>query len=76
MANATKRPETVVGLHFFNPAHLNILVEVIYTNTTDKTALNTVVQIAKQISKTPVIVGNAPGFCGNRMSHSYFAEVS
>jgi len=75
MALATKRPSRVVGMHFFNPAHINALVEVIHGQHTDKDSFNTVVHIAKQLQKVPVVVGNGPGFCGNRMCHSQFVEA-
>lgn len=62
-------------MHFFVPAHINVLVEIIHCSHTNKDSFNKVVQVAKQLGKAPVVVGNGPGFCGNRMCHALFSEA-
>lgn len=67
LAAATKRPERVVGLHFFNPVPMMSLVEVIRGLQTDDATAAAVEAAALQIGKTPVKVRNSPGFVVNRM---------
>ena len=69
IASATKRPESVVGMHFFNPAVLLKLVEVISTEKSSKEAINTTFETAKKMNKVPVIVQkDSPGFIYNRVN--------
>jgi 3-hydroxyacyl-CoA dehydrogenase len=67
IAQATKDPSRVLGMHFFSPAHIMRLVEVVRAEKTSPGALATVVDLAKRIGKIPVVVGVCDGFVGNRM---------
>jgi 3-hydroxyacyl-CoA dehydrogenase len=67
IARATSRPESVLGLHFFSPANVMKLLEVVRGEKTDKPVVATAMQLAKKIGKVPVLVGVAFGFVGNRM---------
>jgi 3-hydroxyacyl-CoA dehydrogenase len=73
MAAATSRPENVLGLHFFSPAHIMKLLEVVGGEKTSDTAMATGFQIAKRLSKQPVEAGNGFGFIGNRIYAAYRA---
>jgi 3-hydroxyacyl-CoA dehydrogenase len=74
IASATKRPMDVIGLHFFSPAHIMRLLEVVRGSATSTEVLATTLQIAKRLRKTSVVVGNCYGFVGNRMLYSYGRE--
>jgi 3-hydroxyacyl-CoA dehydrogenase len=63
----TKRPEDVIGLHFFSPANVMKLLEVIRADHTAKDVIATSMKLAKQIGKVAVLAGVTPGFIGNRM---------
>jgi 3-hydroxyacyl-CoA dehydrogenase len=67
IAAHTRRPEDVLGMHFFSPANVMRLLEIVRGAKTSKSALATVVQIAPKIGKIGVVVGVAHGFVGNRM---------
>src|SRR5262249_14006847 len=67
IAAATRRPQDVVGVHFFSPANVMRLVEVVRGVHTAPDALATAVQIASTLGKVPVVVGVCFGFVGNRM---------
>lgn len=67
MAAETKRPEAVVGLHFFSPANIMRLLEVVRGAKTSPAVLKTVMALAKKIGKIAVVSGVCPGFIGNRM---------
>ena len=67
VASATKRPDKVIGMHFFNPAPVMKLVEVIKGMATSEETFNAVKEIAQNIGKTPVEVAEAPGFVVNRI---------
>jgi 3-hydroxybutyryl-CoA dehydrogenase len=67
VAAATKRPNKVIGMHFMNPVPVMQLVEVVKGLATDDDTLNTVVELAKKLSKTPVVVNDSPGFVSNRV---------
>lgn len=67
IASATKRPEKVIGMHFFNPVPMMALVEVIRGIITSDETYNTVVELAKKLGKSPVTVEEAPGFVVNRL---------
>lgn len=67
VASATKRPDKVIGMHFFNPAPIMKLVEVIRGAATSQETFNTVKEISETIEKTPVEVAEAPGFVVNRI---------
>ncbi|MDP1736921.1 MAG: 3-hydroxyacyl-CoA dehydrogenase NAD-binding domain-containing protein [Caulobacter sp.] len=67
IATAVKRPEAVIGLHFFSPANVMRLLEVVRADHTSKSVIATAMQLAKKIGKVAVLVGVCPGFVGNRM---------
>ncbi|MFC4310648.1 3-hydroxyacyl-CoA dehydrogenase NAD-binding domain-containing protein [Steroidobacter flavus] len=67
IARATKRPEWVLGLHFFSPANVMRLLEVVRGEQTSKQVVATAMQLAKKIGKIGVLVGVCHGFVGNRM---------
>ena len=69
IASATKRPESVIGLHFFSPANIMKLLEVVRGKNTSDDVIATCMSFAKRISKVPVLVGVCPGFVGNRILH-------
>lgn len=75
IAGFTKRPSDVVGLHFFSPANVMKLLEVVRGETTSKDVLATVMQMAKTIGKTAVVSGVCDGFIGNRMIEQYFRQA-
>jgi 3-hydroxyacyl-CoA dehydrogenase len=67
MADATARPERVLGMHYFSPAHVMRLVEVVRSRATAPAAVARAVAIAERLGKLPVVVGVCFGFVGNRM---------
>ncbi|MDA9412995.1 3-hydroxyacyl-CoA dehydrogenase NAD-binding domain-containing protein [Bradyrhizobium sp. CCBAU 45384] len=67
IAKATKRPQDVLGMHFFSPANVMKLCEIVRADKTAPDALVTAVSIARKIAKVPVVVGVCDGFVGNRM---------
>jgi 3-hydroxyacyl-CoA dehydrogenase/enoyl-CoA hydratase/3-hydroxybutyryl-CoA epimerase len=75
ISRGLRRPGRVVGMHFFNPATRMPLVEVIRTAATDRDALDTVIALARRLKKTPVLVGDAPGFLVNRVLMPYLSEA-
>jgi 3-hydroxyacyl-CoA dehydrogenase len=75
IAAATKRPESVIGMHFFSPAHIMRLVEIVRGRATATTILATALAFAKKLSKVGVAVRNGPGFVGNRMMFPYMYEA-
>src|SRR3954452_18174117 len=75
LANATKNPARVVGLHFFNPVPRMALVEVVKLPSTNPTAAATAVALAARVGKTPVVVGDGPGFIVNRVLMPYLSEA-
>jgi 3-hydroxyacyl-CoA dehydrogenase len=72
----TKRPEAVIGTHFFSPANVMKLLEVVRGKKTSYEALATTMALAKGMRKVPVVVGVCDGFVGNRMVHKYAGEAS
>src|SRR5882757_1610581 len=76
IANFTRRPADVVGLHFFSPANVMRLLEVVRGDRCANDVLATVMQLAKKIRKLAVVSGVCDGFIGNRMIHQYFAQAS
>ena len=75
IAAATKRPQDVIGLHFFSPAHIMKLLEVVRAGKTADDVLATCMALAKTIRKTPVVSGVCYGFIGNRMLGHYAREA-
>jgi 3-hydroxyacyl-CoA dehydrogenase len=71
IAGFTQRPQDVVGLHFFSPANVMKLLEVVRGEKTAKDVLATVMAVAKKIRKTAVVSGVCDGFIGNRMIEQY-----
>jgi 3-hydroxyacyl-CoA dehydrogenase len=75
IANFTRRPSDVLGMHFFSPANIMRLLEVVRGDATAKDVLATVMQLAKKIRKLAVVSGVCDGFIGNRMIHQYSAQA-
>jgi 3-hydroxyacyl-CoA dehydrogenase len=75
MANVTSRPGDVIGLHFFSPANVMRLLEVVRGEQTDKSTIATAMQLGKTLGKVAVLSGNAPGFIGNRMLAGYTRQA-
>lgn len=67
LAQASHRPERVVGMHFFNPAHLMRLVEIVKGEKTSEETLETVRQVARRLRKEPITVRDSPGFASSRL---------
>lgn len=75
LAAGTGRPGDVVGMHFFSPAHVMKLLEVVRGKETDREVLATALAVAKRLRKVPVVAGVGPGFIGNRLYRRYQQEV-
>jgi 3-hydroxybutyryl-CoA dehydrogenase len=75
IATATNRPDHVLGLHFFNPAPLMPLVEVVRAPQTDGDSLTRAVALMQRWGKTPVVVEDAPGFIVNRVNRPFTLEA-
>lgn len=75
LAAATKRPEAVLGTHFFSPAQVMRLLEVVIADRTSGEAAATAMRLARRLGKAPVPVGVADGFVGNRMLYAYRREA-
>ncbi len=75
IASATSRPEFVIGTHFFSPANVMRLLEIVRGETTGKEVIATCMQLSKKLGKVGVLVGNCRGFVGNRMFHPYRREA-
>jgi 3-hydroxyacyl-CoA dehydrogenase len=76
IADSTSRPSDVVGMHFFSPANVMRLLEIVRGAKTAQDVLVTVVDIAKRINKVGVVCGNRDGFIGNRMLGGYAYQAS
>ena len=76
IASVTNRPELVVGTHFFSPANIMRLLEVVRGAQTSDETLATVMAIGKKLKKAAVVSLNAPGFIGNRMLFRYTAQAN
>ncbi len=74
IASAVKKPERVIGFHFFNPVHRMPLVEIIRGDKTSDETTVTAVEFAKRLGKTPIVVKNSPGFLVNRILGPYINE--
>ncbi|MBI5924470.1 MAG: enoyl-CoA hydratase/isomerase family protein [Aquabacterium sp.] len=74
IAEVTQRPGDVIGLHFFSPANVMRLLEVVRSKHTAKDVLATVMQVAKKIKKVAVVSGVCDGFIGNRMFEQYVRQ--
>ena len=75
IAAVTHRPQDVVGLHFFSPANVTKLLEIVRGSKTAKDVLATALAVAKQIKKIGVVAGVCDGFIGNRMLNAYFRQM-
>lgn len=67
-------PQRVIGMHFFNPATIMKLVEVVNTEYTDEQTTNMVMELARAMGKTPVLCKDSPGFIVNRVARPYYSE--
>ena len=74
IASAVRDPSRVVGMHFFSPAHIMKLLEVVRTSQTSALAISTMMKLGKQLGKRTVLVGNGFGFAANRMYSAYGRE--
>lgn len=75
IASVTARPHAVIGTHFFSPANVMPLLEVVRADKTSDEVLASTMAVAKMIRKVPVVVGVCDGFVGNRMIHAYGREA-
>jgi 3-hydroxyacyl-CoA dehydrogenase len=75
IASSTARPQMVIGLHFFSPAHVMRLLEIVRGKATGKEVIATAMALAKTLRKVGVLVGNCWGFVGNRMMLPYMREA-
>ncbi|KAM4609368.1 peroxisomal bifunctional enzyme [Polymixia lowei] len=76
LASCTRSPELVVGMHFFAPAHVMKLLEVVCGPRSSPEAVATAMQLGKRMGKVAVAVGNCPGFVGNRMLKPYLEQAN
>lgn len=74
LARTLRHPDRLVGMHFFNPALLMPLVEVISGEATHPAVAQSILNLAKQIGKRPVLVRDEPGFLVNRVARPYYTE--
>ena len=75
IASATSRPDMVIGHHFFSPANVMRLLEIVRGKATSNEVIATSMALAKRLRKVAVLVGNCRGFVGNRMFHPYMREA-
>ena len=75
IAEAVKQPSRVVGMHFFNPAPVMPLVEVVAGEASDETCVDMACRVATALGKTPVRVKDTPGFIVNRVARGFFLEA-
>jgi 3-hydroxyacyl-CoA dehydrogenase len=75
IASATSRPEFVIGHHYFSPANVMRLLEIVRGKATSNEVIATSMALAKRLKKVGVLVGNCYGFVGNRMLHQYGREA-
>lgn len=76
MAEAARKPASVVGVHFFNPVHKLPLVEIVKARQTDKETVALAMSFAMKLGKTTVVTGDAPGFVVNRILAPYMREAA
>jgi len=74
IASTTSRPDFVIGTHFFSPANVMRLLEIVRGKKSSKEVIATTMQLSKKLGKIGVLVGNCRGFVGNRMFHPYVRE--
>jgi 3-hydroxyacyl-CoA dehydrogenase len=75
IAAATRRPQDVIGLHFFSPANVMPLLEVVRSDSTSAQSIRTALDLARVLKKTPVLARVCYGFIGNRMMEGYAREA-
>ena len=75
IAAVTQRPQQVLGLHFFSPAHIMKLLEIVRGAHTSQAVLDAALALGRRIGKVSVVAGNCDGFIGNRMLHTYVREA-
>jgi 3-hydroxybutyryl-CoA dehydrogenase len=75
IAEGVINPARVIGMHFFNPATIMKLVEVVNTEFTNQQTTDTIIELAKTMGKTPVLCKDAPGFIVNRVARPYYTEA-
>jgi 3-hydroxybutyryl-CoA dehydrogenase len=75
IAGQIKNPERVIGMHFFNPAPVMKLVEVVNTDYTTEETTRIIIDLAKQMGKVPVVCKDSPGFIVNRVARPYYIEA-
>ena len=75
IASVTPHPEQVIGMHFFSPANVMRLLEIVRGKASASPTIGGVLAVAKRLSKVGVVVGNCPGFVGNRMMFPYMYEA-
>jgi 3-hydroxybutyryl-CoA dehydrogenase len=74
IAAGMERPENIIGMHFFNPAHIMKLVEVIRGAATSQEVVDTTIGVVEKMNKVPAIATDSPGFIVNRVARHYYVE--
>jgi len=72
---ATKRPDRVIGMHFFNPAHIMKLVEIVKGKETSHSTISRITTLAENFGKMPVLASDTPGFIVNRVARPFYGEA-
>lgn len=67
IARSSRRPENVIGMHFFNPVHIMRLVEIVVGATTSEETVQTTIEVGKRLRKEPIVVKDVPGFASSRL---------
>ncbi|MBI2620523.1 MAG: 3-hydroxybutyryl-CoA dehydrogenase [Ignavibacteriales bacterium] len=75
IASAVRKPDRVVGMHFFNPAHIMMLVEVVRAQNTSEETIRRTFELARDLGKTPVLTKDTPGFIVNRIARPFYGEA-
>ena len=75
IAAATQHPKRVAGMHFFNPAPVLPLIEIVRAARTDQQTIDRLVELARAFGKTPVVTGDTPGFIVNRVARPFYGEA-
>ena len=74
IAEKVMSPQRVIGMHFFNPATIMKLVEIVITKFTDRQTIDIIIELAKEMGKTSVVCKDSPGFIVNRVARPYYIE--
>ncbi len=75
IASSIKNKERVVGMHFFNPANIMKLIEIIHGEFTSQEVINTAIEFSKKLGKVPVVCKDTPAFIVNRVARSFYGEA-